>query len=304
MLDGRSFLTSPVSCWRCHSPNTAGASLFLLGGCPPRTCHTGLGCPAQLDHCTCRCTDVVPPVPAADWRSLAKAWPWTLAAATPGPPSVSCTVLYCTYKPASGDALRRLHRLLHALPPSRCVFCPLTMSSTAADRTTASTAANFGSLVYQTLVELPYRSVTVPRQRRLSKNEDEKMSGQLSDDDPDDADDNCQFASPPSDKLCHLFTSSESVSSVLAADPSMSPGDAWHKLYGSHLGKRSGPHSVEHAGKHVPSAHALRKVAECGHWGPTQPSDLFLTASGRQPPKHLSPKGQPANRRGRCTMML
>lgn len=144
-----------------------------------------------------------------------------------------------------------------------------------ASTTTDKTAHNLGSAVFQTL-ELPYRAVTVPGHRKLSKREDEKMSGQLD----NDADDGCQFCSPISDKFYELFTSSESVSSILARDPSMSPGDAWHKLYGHHAGKLSGPHSIEHAGKHKPSEHELRRAAECGHWGPTQPSELFLTVSG------------------------
>lgn len=149
--------------------------------------------------------------------------------------------------------------------------------SSTTDRTTASSAHNLGSAVYQTLVELPYRSITVPRQRD-SKKEDEKMTGQLD----DDANDGCQFTSPISDKFYELFTSSESVSAVLANDPSMSPGDAWKKLYGHHVGKLSGPHSINHAGKHVPSENELKRAAECGHWGPTQPSPLFLTVRPRR----------------------
>lgn len=152
------------------------------------------------------------------------------------------------------------------------------MSSTTTDRTAGSSAHNLGSAVYQSLVELPYRSVTVPRQRNLDKKEkeDEKMSGQIDD---DSADDGCQFSSPISDKFYDLFTSPESVSSILAADPTMSPGDAWHKLYDHYIGGKSGSHSVEHAGKHLPSENELKRAAECGHWGPTQPSQLFLTVS-------------------------
>lgn len=154
------------------------------------------------------------------------------------------------------------------------------MPSTTTEPTLSSSTQNLGSAAYQTLVELPYRSVTVPRQKNLYNKErqDEKMAGQFE----LESDDGCQFASPISDKFYHLFTSNNSVSSLLALDPTMSPGDAWHKLYGHHAGKLSSPHSIDHAGKHVPSPHELKRAADCGHWGPTQPSQLFLTVSLRQ----------------------
>lgn len=153
------------------------------------------------------------------------------------------------------------------------------MPSTTTDQKPASSAQNLGSAVYQTLVELPYRAVTVPRQRSLSNKEDEKMAGQLD----DESDDGCPFSSPITDKFYELFTSPESVSSVLARDPSMSPADAWHKLYGHHAGKLNASHSIQHAGKHVPPENELKRAADCGHWGPTQPSQLFLTVGSWQP---------------------
>lgn len=91
-----------------------------------------------------------------------------------------------------------------------------------------------------------------------------------------------QFCGPISDEFYKLFTSPESVSSLLARNPSISPGDAWHTLYRHHVGKKlSGPHSIHHAGKHTPSPDDLHKAAACGRWGPTQPSELFLTVSGQ-----------------------
>lgn len=86
-----------------------------------------------------------------------------------------------------------------------------------------------------------------------------------------------QFTGPISDEFLKLFKASESVSSVLAEDPTISPENAWKKLYGHHAGKPKGPHSIHEAGKHTPSGEeGLQKAAECGHWGPTQPSRLFL----------------------------
>lgn len=135
---------------------------------------------------------------------------------------------------------------------------------------------NLGSAVYQTFVELPYRSLTTPRQKPLAKDKsiaEEKMPG----DSPQGLKEGGQFTGPISDEFYKLYTSPESVSSVLAHDPSISPGDAWKKLYGHHAGKPKGPHSIHHAGKHTPTdEEGLRKAAECGHWGPTQPSQLFL----------------------------
>lgn len=174
------------------------------------------------------------------------------------------------------------------------------MASTTTERTPSSSAQNLGSAVYQTFVELPYRSVTVPRQKDLSTKErqDEKMAGQLG----HETDDGCQFASPISDKFYHLFTSNDSVSSLLALDSTMSPGDAWHKLYSHHAGKLSGPHSIDHAGKHVPSLQELKRAADCGHWGPTQPSQLFLTVSLQQLVNQLQ-KSCIADHCARCTTM-
>ncbi|KAK2067230.1 hypothetical protein P8C59_000988 [Phyllachora maydis] len=64
-----------------------------------------------------------------------------------------------------------------------------------------------------------------------------------------------------SDRLAALCTSADSVSSLLAADPTLAPGEAWKRLYGDHAGR---------------VALALEQAARCGKWGPTRPSDLFL----------------------------
>lgn len=135
---------------------------------------------------------------------------------------------------------------------------------------------NLGSAVYQTFVELPYRSLTTPRQRPLS-NDKNGAQHKMPEKSPTGLKDGGQFTGPISDDFLKLYTSPESVSSVLAKDTSISPGDAWKKLYGHHAGKPKGPHSIHHAGKHTPSdEEGLTRAAECGHWGPTQPSRLFL----------------------------
>ncbi|KFY24031.1 hypothetical protein V493_05478 [Pseudogymnoascus sp. VKM F-4281 (FW-2241)] len=80
-----------------------------------------------------------------------------------------------------------------------------------------------------------------------------------------------------SDGLHKLCTNKESVSTLLAEDPTLAPGDAWKRLYGSYvptvkkaavLGRDSEEHSVR--------AEDLQRIAECGNWGPSQPSELFL----------------------------
>jgi hypothetical protein len=85
-----------------------------------------------------------------------------------------------------------------------------------------------------------------------------------------------------SDSLLRLCTSGESVSSLLAEDPTLAPGDAWEKLYGEHAIKVAldGGHRRQDSGKSISSDSEphdeLGKAAKCGKWGPTKPSELFL----------------------------
>ena len=70
--------------------------------------------------------------------------------------------------------------------------------------------------------------------------------------------------------LCH---STATVSSELARDPSLAPGAVIKKLYGGDIGGKE-----EHKSFKEPKASAddLRRAYECGKWGSTRPSDLFL----------------------------
>jgi hypothetical protein len=79
-----------------------------------------------------------------------------------------------------------------------------------------------------------------------------------------------------SDKVFNLCTGTETVSSLLAADPSLPPSDAWKKLYGHHdvKGKVEELLQIDHSKPHTEEE--LKRAAECGHWGPTQPGELFL----------------------------
>jgi hypothetical protein len=82
-----------------------------------------------------------------------------------------------------------------------------------------------------------------------------------------------------SDKVYKLCTSKESVSALLAADPNLSPEDAWKKLYGSHAadGKDNRATATDRRDQATPAD--LQRAFECGNWGPTKPSELFLRVS-------------------------
>ncbi|KAJ7043148.1 hypothetical protein C8F04DRAFT_1073827 [Mycena alexandri] len=79
-----------------------------------------------------------------------------------------------------------------------------------------------------------------------------------------------------SPKVYDLCTSTETVSSLVAKDPELAPGDAYKKLYGGHT---PGPkESIAKAREHrdVHTSDDLKRARDCGKWGPTQPSELFL----------------------------
>lgn len=72
--------------------------------------------------------------------------------------------------------------------------------------------------------------------------------------------------------LCH---NTETVSSALAHDPTLSPGDAVKQLY------KSTPRTAHHGldERSVSPVETRHRASECGRWGgDTKPSDLFLQA--------------------------
>lgn len=88
--------------------------------------------------------------------------------------------------------------------------------------------------------------------------------------------------------LCH---SESTVSSEAAKDPSKPPGDIFCSLFPDKTSVRSvssqveneikpstGPHQ-EAKGKPAVSPAEIQKAFECGKWGKTRPSDLFLKVS-------------------------
>ncbi|KAF4631359.1 hypothetical protein G7Y89_g6776 [Cudoniella acicularis] len=78
-----------------------------------------------------------------------------------------------------------------------------------------------------------------------------------------------------SEHLFKLCQATETVSSVLAKNPTDSPGDVVKRLYGHH--KRDFHYTPE-KDRPALSALELEKAFRCGRWGPSQPSPLFLQA--------------------------
>jgi guanylate kinase len=70
--------------------------------------------------------------------------------------------------------------------------------------------------------------------------------------------------------LCH---SENTVSSELAKDPNESPGKIAKKLYGE---EREELAHHDHFKDYTISDEDIQKAYECGRWGPTRPSNLFL----------------------------
>ncbi|KAF4502620.1 IQ calmodulin-binding motif [Fusarium agapanthi] len=73
-----------------------------------------------------------------------------------------------------------------------------------------------------------------------------------------------------------LCQAKETVSSVLANDPSQTPGNAIKKLYGHH--EHALHHKISAKEDTEKSEDATEAALQCGRWGPTTPSPLFLQA--------------------------
>ena len=94
------------------------------------------------------------------------------------------------------------------------------------------------------------------------------------------------------DRILQLCTSPDNVSTLVAKEPSLTPGDAWEKLYGgralkseaarvedddtSSISRSSGSSGgLDDLSGPVPQDE-LERAARCGNWGSTNPSELFL----------------------------
>lgn len=76
-----------------------------------------------------------------------------------------------------------------------------------------------------------------------------------------------------SDKVYKLCHETKTVSSEMAEDPSAAPGDIYKKLYGHYEGSEFSAKERKH--KEITETD-LKKAEDCGQWGPTKPSELFL----------------------------
>ncbi|PVH82189.1 hypothetical protein DL98DRAFT_570738 [Cadophora sp. DSE1049] len=79
-----------------------------------------------------------------------------------------------------------------------------------------------------------------------------------------------------SEKVYKLCTSKESVSALLAKDPTLSPGEAWKQLFGGDEAGDKESISTAKANRDNHTPEDLKRARECGNWGPTEPSELFL----------------------------
>src|SRR2546423_2091740 len=75
-------------------------------------------------------------------------------------------------------------------------------------------------------------------------------------------------------KLCQA---EETVSSEIAKNPSLSPGEISRKLYGKRETTGKPPRNANQEFTSA-STDDLKRAFSCGRWGPTQPGELFLRA--------------------------
>lgn len=137
---------------------------------------------------------------------------------------------------------------------------------------TMSFAQNLQSIInffFQIFLIFPYSALTIQRQRQLKRPIDTAEQS-LADASRGNS------AVMISDKVYKLCTSSESVSTLLAKDPTMAPGDAWKKLYGGYAAGKKESKATARAHRDTLTPEDLKRAQECGNWGSTQPSELFL----------------------------
>ena len=87
---------------------------------------------------------------------------------------------------------------------------------------------------------------------------------------------------PP--KVVELCRNGKSVSDELAKNPSEAPGKAAKRIFGVHLEEEI---TGERLKEPTEASDDLGQAFQCGKWGETRPSDLFLRVC--QPTKSPSP---------------
>lgn len=81
------------------------------------------------------------------------------------------------------------------------------------------------------------------------------------------------MATSISDSVYGFCTAPVSVSSELAQNPTQEPAQIAEKLYPS---EHSSPHEQRSSSQQPASPEELQRARDCGNWGPTEPSELFL----------------------------
>lgn len=76
-----------------------------------------------------------------------------------------------------------------------------------------------------------------------------------------------------SDRIYTLCRSEQSVTSELAKEPQRAPSDIAKRLYHSDLSHAA---SESHKADHIKRDVDLNRAFECGKWGSSRPSELFL----------------------------
>jgi hypothetical protein len=127
-----------------------------------------------------------------------------------------------------------------------------------------------GNVLYQTFVEFPYSAYSVPRVP------DQKPAS-------DTAEMPHAKVSPTGystytldDALAQFCQSDDSVSALLAQDPTLTPGQAWKKLSGHYEKHSHESQDIRDIGKGEVTDEQLELAYRCGKWGKTRPSRLFL----------------------------
>ncbi len=75
--------------------------------------------------------------------------------------------------------------------------------------------------------------------------------------------------------IVELCQAEDTISSELAKNASLAPGEVSKKLYGGRKTTGKSPHDDQLT---PASVEDLKQAASCGRWGPTQPGELFLRA--------------------------
>jgi len=81
-----------------------------------------------------------------------------------------------------------------------------------------------------------------------------------------------------SDRVYELCHEVRTVSSEMAKNPTAAPGNVYRSLYNHLEGDKSTEDERDH--KKEISKPDLKRAEECGQWGPTRPSVLFLQVCG------------------------